>query len=72
METTWEQANAMQGGWGEDEIVCRDCTIAEMDKHGREADGSLDVEAYLSNCHRGGFVPVVVRGECCVCGSELN
>lgn len=69
----WDQANAMQGGWGEDEIICRACTIAEMEAHGREEDGSLDVEAYLSNCHRGGFVPVLAHGvECEICGSEIE
>lgn len=51
----WDQANAMQGGWGEDEIICRACTIVEMNNHGRDDDGSLDVDAYLSNCHRWGY-----------------
>jgi hypothetical protein len=70
----WDECNALQGGWGEsDEYTCKTCTMVEMDAHGRDEDGSLDIDDYLSNCHRGGYVPVEVHGvKCDICGMEVK
>ena len=60
-------ANAMTDGIS---TICTNCTAQDYGRALMECH-DLTMDQYLSNAHRGGFVPVVAVGCCTECGSEV-
>jgi hypothetical protein len=69
----WDECNAMQGGWGEDEVHCKDCTIGFMNSFQDDTGMEFELDGYLDGAHRGGFVPVIIHGVICEhCEKEIK
>ena len=65
---SWDDATALTDGVT---IHCKSCTL-EFKKKDDDAQGESTLDQYLSSAHRGGFIPISIKGiKCHECGIEV-